>query len=107
MSAQIATDTPAVLKRYEGFRDESGSWTFEIREYRSDLNAIVPVDVPSKPDPREAYRTAVFLEGFIQERRRATNWSDDTLEEFDSFESTVEIEAVAKALRELGGHAEA
>ena len=47
---------------------------------------------------------AVFLEGFIQEQKSIANWSDDTLEQFESFESPREVEAVAKALRELASH---
>jgi hypothetical protein len=105
MSAQNRTGAPISARRYAEFRDAAGSWTFEIRNYQSDLNAIVPTDVAPDPDPRESYRAAVFLEGFIQEQRSVANWSDDTLDQFDSFESTVEVEAVAKALREAGSRA--
>lgn len=103
MSAQNRASTPGQLNRYAEFRDDSESWTFEIREYQNDLSSIVPADVPPDPSPGEAYRAAVFLEGFIQDRKRTGNWSDDALGQFECFESTVEVEAVAKALRELGG----
>jgi len=92
-------------RRYESFLDASGSWTFDIREYRSDLNSIVPTDLAPDPGPQEAYRAAVFLEGFIQERRRAGDWSDSALDRFDAFDSTLEAEAVAKALRQFEGRA--
>jgi len=92
-------------RRYEPFLDASGSWTFDIREYRSDLNSIVPTDLSPDPGPQEAYRAAVFLEGFIQERRRVGDWSDSALDRFDSFESTLEVEAVAKALRRIEARA--
>lgn len=62
------------------------------------------MDISPDPDSREAYRVAVFLEGFIQEQKSIANWSDDTLEQFESFESPREVEAVAKALRELASH---
>jgi hypothetical protein len=89
-------------RRFTEFRDASGSWTFEIREYQDDLNSIVPTAISSTPDSHEAYRTAVFLEGFILKHKAAGNWSDDVLGEFDSFGSTAEVEAVAQALREIG-----
>lgn len=92
---------PVFAKRYEQFRDDSGSWTFELREYQADLNSIASVDISPDPDSREAYRAAVFLEGFIEEQNSIGNWSDDVLDQFESFESTREIEAVAKALREI------
>ena len=106
MSSEKRTTVPVLRKRYDAFLDASGSWTIDIREYQSDLNSIAPVDVPPDPSPEEAYRTAVFLEGFIQEQKSVANWSDSALDQFDSFESTVEFEAVAKALRHIGNHTE-
>jgi len=91
----------AFEKRYEPFRDSCGGWTFEIREYQTDLNSITSIDVPSEPDPKEAYRAVVFLEGFIQEKKNTSSWSDNALDEFESFESTIEVESVARALREI------
>ena len=93
-------------RRYDEFCDDSGSWLFEIREYHGDLNSIAPIDIPPDPTPQEAYRAVVFLEGFIQEQKSTKSWSDDAVEEFESFDSTVEVEAVATALREIAGHGE-
>ena len=45
-------------RRYEPFLDASGTWTFDVREYRSDLNSIVPTDLSPHPGPQEAYRAA-------------------------------------------------
>lgn len=92
-------------KRYEPFRDPWGGWAFEIREYQTDLNSIAPIDVPPDPDPEEAYRAVVFFEGFIQDKKSTSSWSDDALDGFESFESTVEAEAVARALREIANRA--
>ncbi|MEF8901877.1 MAG: hypothetical protein V5A25_11735 [Halovenus sp.] len=100
MNTEIPIGAPAFAKRYKQFRDDSGSWTFELREYQADLNSIASVDISPDPDSQEAYRAAVFLEGFIQEHKNIANWSDDALDQFDAFESTREVEAVAKALRE-------
>lgn len=94
-------NTPTYEKRYDPFCDASGEWNFEIREYQDDLNMIVPSDIPPDPDPQEAYRAAVFLEGYIEEQKATANWSDAALNEFESFESTLEVEAVARALREI------
>lgn len=102
MSSQNRTAPFVPRHRYAEFRDASGSWTFEIEEYRSDISSITPVDISSTPDRQEAYRAAVFIEGFIEEQKRAGNWSDDALDRFESFESTIEVEAVAKALGEVG-----
>lgn len=102
MSTRDRTSAPAYSNRYAEFREGSESWTFEIREYQNDLSSIVPADTPPDPGPGEAYRAAVFLEGFIQGRKSTGNWSDNALDRFDSFESTIEVEAVAKALRDLG-----
>lgn len=99
-------DTPTYEKRYDSLCDASGEWQFEIREYQSDLNLIVPSNIPPDPDPQEAYRAAVFLEGYIEEQKAIADWSDAALDEFDSFESTLEVEAVAKALREISEHIE-
>ena len=101
-----STDISAFGKRYDSFRDSSGEWAFDIRKYQTDLNLIVPVDVSAEPGPQEAYRTVVFLEGFIETHKNDGNWSDAALERFDEFESTLEIEAVAKALREIAVNAE-
>ncbi|WP_143420544.1 hypothetical protein [Halorubrum sp. Ib24] len=95
------SDTPTYEKRYDSLCDASGEWKFEIREYQNDLNSIVPSDIPPDPNPQEAYRAAVFLEGFIEEQKATVNWSDTALDEFESFGSTLEVEAVAKALREI------
>jgi len=104
MSAKKRIPGPVLRKRYDAFLDASGSWTVDIHTHQSDINSIAPVDIALDPGPKEAYRTAVFLEGFIQEQKRAANWSDSALDQFDSFESTVEFEAVAKALRHIGNH---
>lgn len=101
VSGQDQSGAPPFARRYEEFRDDSGAWSFEIREYRTDLESIGPVDLSPDPTPREAYRAAVFLEGFIREQKSTGHWSDATLDRFDSFESTLEVEAVAKALREF------
>jgi hypothetical protein len=93
-------------RRYESFRDDGGEWSFEIQEYQADLNLITPSDVPATLTPKEAYRAAVFLEGFIQEKKSTGDWSDSALDEFNKFESTTEVEAVAKALRELSNQNE-
>lgn len=103
---QSEAGAPASARRYEEFRDGSESWTFDVREYRDDLDSVVPSTIPAEPGPREAYRAAVFLEGFIQEQRAMANWSDETLDEFESFESTLEVEALAKALREFASRGE-
>ncbi|MFB6226990.1 MAG: hypothetical protein ABEH88_00115 [Halobacteriales archaeon] len=101
MSGQNQSGAPPLAKRYDEFRDDSGAWDFEIREYQTDLNSIAPVNLPPDPTSQEAYRAAVFLEGFIQEQKSIGDWSDTALERFESFDSTFEVEAVAKALREL------
>lgn len=106
MSTEIAGGNFILQRRYAEFRDTSGSWLFEIREYLGDLNSIVPVEVSPDPDPRQAYRAAVFLEGYIEQQKQAGNWSDDVLDQFDSFESTLEVEAVARALREINKSAD-
>ena len=93
-------------KRYESFRDDDGEWSFEIQEYQADLNLITPSDVPATLTPKEAYRAAVFLEGFIQEKKSTEEWSGSALDKFSKFESTKEVEAVAKALRELSNQNE-
>jgi hypothetical protein len=93
-------------RRYDEFRDASGSWSFETREYRSDLDSISHVDVSPDPSPGEAYRAAVFPEGYVRERKASSNWTDDALDRFETFGSTREVEAVAKALREVGGRGE-
>jgi hypothetical protein len=103
VSKQNRTGTPVCARRYAEFRDASGSWTVKIREYQADINTIIPGDISPDPDPREAYHAAVFLEGFIEGQKNTGNWSDDVLESFESFASTVEFEAVAKVLREIGG----
>lgn len=90
-------------KRYESFRDESGAWTFDIAEYHSDLNSLTDENIPPDPNPEEAYRAAVFLEGYIDKQRTRSTWSDDALDSFDSFGSTTEVEAVARALRQIAG----
>lgn len=95
---------PISMNRYEEFLNESGSWVFEVREYREDINSIVPKNIPPDPNPQEAYRAAVFLEGFIEEYQSRGTWSNDTVEQFKSFGSTVEVEAVTKALREIASH---
>lgn len=84
----------------------SGSWSFEIREYRRDLNSISHVDVSPDPSPDEAYRAAVFLEGYVRGRKASSNWMDDALDRFEEFSSTLEVEAVAKALRKIGSRGE-
>jgi hypothetical protein len=105
MVSKNRTAPPAGIKRYAEFRDASGSWMFEMSDYQTDLNSIVPVDISPHPESQEAYRAAVFLEGFIQERKSTGNWSDDELDQFESFDSIMEVEAVAKALREIRGRA--
>ncbi|AZQ13772.1 hypothetical protein [Halorubrum sp. PV6] len=104
MRSQI--DPSNFEKRYESFRDDDGEWSFEIQEYHADLNLITPSDVPATLSPKEAYRAAVFLEGFIQEKKSTGDWSDSVLDGFNKFESTIEVEAVAKALRELSNQNE-
>jgi hypothetical protein len=99
-------DSSNFEKRYEPFRDGGGEWSFEMQEYQADLNSITPSDVPATPTPKEAYRAVVFLEGFIQEKKSTGSWSDSTLDKFNTFESTTEVEAVAKALREIANHTE-
>lgn len=42
-----------------------------------------------------------YLEGLIEEQQRAATRSDEVLDRFDVFESTVELKAVATALREI------
>lgn len=106
MSSRSQTTPFVPTHRYAEFRDASGSWTFEIEEYQTDISSITPVDVSSAPDCQEAYRAAVFLEGFIEEQKRAGDWSHDSLDRFESFESPIEVEAVAKALEEIGRRAE-
>ena len=98
------TDEDIRFSRYAEFRDPSGSWTFDIRTYHDDINSIAPVDIPPDPDAQEAYRAAVFIEGFIQEQNSIDGWSSDTLDQFTSFDSAVELEAVARARRQIAEH---
>ena len=93
-----ASDFP---RRYDQYRDSSGSWTFDIAEYEDDLEPLIPGSTSSDPTPEEAYQMAVYLEGFIERQRRTSNWSDEALGRFEAFESTFEFEAVATALREI------
>ena len=93
-----ASDFP---RRYDQYRDSSGSWTFDIAEYEDDLEPLIPGSTSSDPTPEEAYQMAVYLEGFIERQQRTSNWSDEALDRFEAFESTREFEAVATALREI------
>lgn len=106
MSSRNQTTPSVPMRRYAEFQDASGSWTFEIEEYQTDINSIIPVDISSAPDRQEAYRAAVFLEGFIEEQKRAGSWSRDSLDRFECFNSPIEVEAVAKALGETGRRTE-
>jgi len=65
-----------------------------------------PEDVTPDPAPQEAYREAVFLGGFIREQQRRGTWSNDTLERFESFNSTTELEAIDNVLREIASRVE-
>jgi hypothetical protein len=58
-----ASDFP---RRYDQYRDSSGSWTFDIAEYEDDLERLIPGSTSSDPTPEEAYQMAVYLEGFIE-----------------------------------------
>lgn len=97
----MRSNTPIVARRYDRYRDGSGSWTFDIGEYEDDLSSLVPGGVSPDPAPEEAYRMTVYLEGLIEEQQRAATRSDEALDRFDAFESTVELKAVAMALREI------
>lgn len=88
-------------RRYDQYRDDSGAWTFDIAAYRDDLEALVPEGAFPDPTPAEAYQMVVYLEGFIEQQKQTTNWSDEAVGRFQTFESTVEVEAVAMALREI------
>lgn len=98
MTREQASNYP---KRYDTFRDESGAWTFDIAEYHGDLNSLTDENIPPDPDPDEAYRAAVFLEGYIEKKRIHSRWSDDALDSFNAFSSTTEAQAVARALRQI------
>ena len=97
----MCPDVSSVPKRYDQYRTSSGTWAFDIAEYKTDLESLIPGDASSDPTPEEAYRMAVYLEGFIETHRRASNWSGEALDQFEIFESTLEFEAVATALREI------
>lgn len=101
MNAESKSNSSIYKKRYDSLRDASGEWKFEIQEYQSDLNSIIPSTISPDPSPQEAYRAAVFLEGFIEEQKARGSWSDTVLNEFECFESTLEIQAVARALRDI------
>jgi hypothetical protein len=93
-----ASDFP---RRYDQYRDNSGSWTFDVAEYEDDLEPLIPGSTSSDSTPEEAYQMAVYLEGFIERQQRTSNRSDEALDRFEAFESTLEFEAVATALREI------
>jgi len=93
--------TPDSPRRYNQYRDSSGSWMFDIAEYEDDLESLIPGGPSSDPTPEEAYQMAVYLEGFIEKQQRTSSWSDEALNSFEVFESTLEFEAVATALREI------
>ena len=97
----MGSNTHIVARRYDRYRDGSGSWTFDIGEYEDDLSSLVPGGVAADPTPEEAYRMTAYLEGLIEEQQRAATRSDEVLDRFDAFESTVELKAVAMALREI------
>jgi hypothetical protein len=97
----MSPDASDLPRRYDQYRDSSGSWTFDIAEYEDDLESLIPGSTSSDPTPEEAYQMAVYLEGFIERQQRTSNWSDETLDRFEAFESTLEVEAVATALREI------
>jgi hypothetical protein len=97
----MCPDASSFRRRYNQYRDSSGSWTFDIAEYEDDLDSLIPGGVSSDPTPSEAYQMAVYLEGFVEQQQRASNWSDETLDRFETFDSTLEFEAVATALREI------
>jgi hypothetical protein len=99
----MCPDDSGFPKRYDQYRDGAGSWAFDIAEYEADLESLIPGGTSSDPMPEEAYQMAVYLEGFIEKRRRTSDWSDETLEQFEAFESILEFEAVATALREIAG----
>jgi hypothetical protein len=97
----VCPDASDFPRRYDQYRDSSGSWTFDIAEYEDDLEPLIPGSTSSDPTPEEAYQMAVYLEGFIERQQRTSNWSDEALDWFEAFESTLEFEAVATALREI------
>ncbi len=89
------------MRRFEQYRDSSGAWTFDIADYAADLDAVTPGGATAEPTPANAYRMAVYLEGIIETHQRTDSWSDEACARFETFESTLEVEAVATALREI------
>lgn len=97
----MRSDAFVSSRRYDRYRDDAGSWVFDVAEYGADLESLVPGGGSVDPTPEEAYRMAVYLEGFIERQQRASDWSDEALDRFDVFDSTLEFEAVTAALREI------
>jgi hypothetical protein len=95
------TDEATFRRRYDQYRDDSGAWTFDIAEYRADLEPLIPGGSFPDPSPAEAYQMAVYLEGFIGQQKRTSDWSEEAVDRLETFGSTVEVEAVATALREI------
>jgi hypothetical protein len=101
MNPNRGAEGATFARRYDQYRDDSGAWTFDIAEYEDDLESLIPGSISSDPTPAEAYQMAVYLEGFIERQEQTSNWSDEALDWFEAFESTLEFEAVATALREI------
>lgn len=99
------TRAPTYTERYDQFRDDSASWTFDTAEYHSDLDTLTNGPPQARPRSRQGVPCG-HLEGYVQEQRAESAWTDNALDSFDAFSSTTQVEAVARALWEIADRIE-
>lgn len=75
-------------------------WRLDPTRYRAFIAETTGYSVADDPHPSECYRIGNRLEAFVEERKRAGEWSPELVDSYPDVESLDEMLGLARFFRE-------
>lgn len=87
-----------------GFELSDSVWRLELDHYRDFIESVTGIAPIRNPSAADCYRIGNRLEAFIDERRRAGEWTDALVEQYSAIDALGQIYWLAQFFRQCHEH---
>lgn len=96
---RISDDCNGSLDALEGLSRRDDELVLDLTSYRRFIEEMTGEDITGGLTGHDAYRIRNRLEGFIEEQRESSEWSDELVADCPNISSLDEVVALARIFR--------
>jgi hypothetical protein len=83
-----------------GFELSGSAWRLDLDFYRGFIESVTGISPGENPSGSDCYRIGNRIEAFIEEKRRAGEWTNELVESYPEIDSLRQIHWLARFFRQ-------